>query len=61
MPEGTKNDPFLYSGYGQFDYLKIATANGANFDGKFMIMSNEEAKEISQITEKFGGQVVLLN
>jgi len=44
MPEGTKNDPFLYSGYGQFDYLKIATANGANFDGKFMIMSNEEAK-----------------
>ena len=44
MPEGTANDPFLYSGYGQFDYLKIATANGANFDGKFMIMSNEEAK-----------------
>jgi len=44
MPEGTANDPFLYSGYGQFDYLKIATANGAKFDGKFMIMSNEEAK-----------------
>jgi len=44
MPEGTKRDPFIYSGYGQFDYLKIATANGANFDGKFMIMSNAEAK-----------------
>jgi len=46
MPEGTKNDPFIYSGYGQFDYLKIAAANGANFDGKFMIMTNEEAKRI---------------
>ena len=23
MPEGTANAPFLYRGYGQFDYLKI--------------------------------------
>ena len=46
MPEGTANDPFIYSGYGQYDYLKIATANGANFDGKFMLMTNEEAKRL---------------
>ena len=55
IPEGTSNDPFIYSGHGQFDYLKIAAANGADFNGKFMIMSNEEAVAAGLPTSVTGG------
>ena len=62
IPEGTTNDPFIYSGFGQFDYLKVASANGADFDGKFLVMSNQEAQTAFPNNREFwgaGGPVTL--
>jgi len=45
VPTGTANDPFMYTAPGHFEYLGIASANGANLDGLYMRMTATEAQQ----------------
>ena len=44
LPAGTKNDPFEFSGQGQFNYImKVGRDPAANLNGKYMRMTVQQA------------------
>ena len=57
IPTGTINDPFQFTGHGQFDYLqKVRNHPGVNLDGKYMAMSVATALARGVVGQTSSGQ-----
>ena len=46
VPSGTKNDPYIYSGKGQFEYVSLLAGNPkADLSNSYMRLTNAEARD----------------